>query len=241
MKKVALVFLLVAMPAVCERRTSRPAAIGLRKRLHVNPLIADPDTIEIDWGGSFSFSGPYSLPATLRYTPQGSHIYWGRTELSVSFDSLNYDGAATHFGDRATVAATCVVHDGERLDIAVAPLAAVLLRGGNGVRGGGAAIARYDVGRNSGGVTATWLAGTVDLGAGYGHQFFKRVTAHANWQWEKASGTARQISIFEGVEYQVSDPFAIDVTAQHQSVWGGHTDQQIVVGVTVSTPRLHRH
>jgi len=215
--------------------------IALRKRLHVNPLITDPDTIDLQWGGSFSVSGPFSVPTTLGYTPEGRHIYWGRTEYSVSFDAVNYDGVATHFGDRATFAATCVVRDGERLDIAVAPLVSVLLRGDSGVRAGGTVIARFDLGRNSGGLTATWLAGTFDLGAGYGHRFFKRVTAHTNWQWQKAVGTERQISIFEGVEYQFSDPFAIDVSAQHQAVWGGHVDHQIVVGFTLSTPRLHRH
>lgn len=243
MKKRLFVLFLVAIPLFCANRTraSRPASIALRKRLHVNPLITDPDTIEVDWGGSFSVDGPFTLPASLRYTPEGHHLYWGKTEFSASFDSLNYDGTATHFGDRATVAATCVVVDSEHFDVAVAPLASVLLRGDSGVRAGGLTIARYDAGRNSAGFSASWLANTLDFGAGYGRKIGTHVTPHVNWQWEKTSGTNRTVSIFEGSEYQVSDPFAVDVSAQHQNVWGGHRDTQIVVGLTISTGRLHRH
>lgn len=53
------------------------------------------------------------------------------------------------------MATTCVVRDGEKLDIALAPTASVLLRGDSGMRLGAAAIARYDAGRSSAGVTAT--------------------------------------------------------------------------------------
>jgi hypothetical protein len=224
-----------ATAAFCASRprTTRPAAISLRKRLHVNPLITEPDTIEIDWGGAFPIDGPWSLPTSMRFTPEGKHTYWGRTEFSASFDSRRFD--------RATFAATCVVVDGDRFDLAVVPVAATTLRGDRGVKGGGLAIARYDARNSSAGVTAQWVAGTVDFGAGYGRQFLNRLTAHANWQWEKSTGTARQILIAEGVEYQMSDPFAIDVSAQHQNLWGGHVDHQIVVGLTFQTRRLHRH
>ena len=47
-------------------------------------------------------------------------MWWGRTEFSVSFDSLSYN-QVNHFGDRVSAAATCVVHDGAKLDIAIAP------------------------------------------------------------------------------------------------------------------------
>src|SRR5947199_8893032 len=104
----ALIFaLLVTTPGICAEQTAnRPSSIALRKRLHVNPLITEPDTLDFEWGGAFSTGGSFSFPTTLRFTPQGPHIYWGRTELSVSFDSLANDGTATHFGDRTTFAAT---------------------------------------------------------------------------------------------------------------------------------------
>ena len=73
-------------------------------------------------------------------------------------------------------------------------------------------------------MTATWTAatvpddanpaGTFDLGAGYGFQLAEsgplhRLTPHTNWVWEKSTGVPRQISVFEGVEYQATDNFAI--------------------------------
>jgi hypothetical protein len=216
-KAVFVLFLtcFIAFPA------TRRSSISLLKKLHVNPLITDPDTIEIDWSGVFPMS---SYPVAFRYTPEGSHLYWGRTELSASFDLRAHD--------QATFAATCVVLDGEKFDIAVAPLLSV----GNGTHGGGYGIARYDAGRSSIGLTASWLAGTFDLGGGYGFQFAKHFTAHTNWQWERP-----QVSLFEGVEWQITDAFALDVSGAHQAVWGGPRDHEFVVAVTYSSRRLHRH
>ena len=228
----------------------RAPAISLRKRLHVNPLITEPDTMDIEWGGAFSESGTDTMPAAIHYTPEGPSIFWGRTEFSASFDSLNYDGTVRHFGDRASFAATTVLVDGKHLDIAIAPMASFLLRGDSGVRAGATAIARYDAGRHSGGVTLSWTgatspsatnpAGTFDLGFGYGYNLGK-ITPHANWVWERSTGISRQISIFEGVEWQVNDPLAIDFSVQHVSLWGGARDTQYVVGVTVNTGHFHRH
>jgi hypothetical protein len=256
-KRLILAGALLAGAAPCadirQDAGTRPSAIALRKRLHVNPLITPPDTFEIEWGGAFSTGGNFTLPSTIRFTPEGRHVYWGRTEYSVSFDSLNYDGA-THFGDRTTFAATCVLHDGDKFDFAIAPTASALLRGDSGARLGATAIARYDVGRSSAGVTVAWSsathasdtnpAGTLDVGVGYGFRLrpsgpLGHLTPHTNWQWEKSSGTVRQISVFEGVEYQINDPVAVDFSAQHLNVWGGPIDHQIVVGLTVNTRRLH--
>ena len=72
----------------------------------MNPLVAEPDTAELDWAGAFSTTGSFTLPATLRFTPAGSHVWWGRTEFSASFDSLSSvvqdHDRDTHFGDRVT-------------------------------------------------------------------------------------------------------------------------------------------
>jgi hypothetical protein len=154
----------------------RTPAITLRKRLHVNTLITEPGTMEIEWGGAFSQDGTFTLPTAIHFTPEGPHAWWGRTEFSASLDSLSYDRAG-HFGDRATLAATCLVRDGDKLDIAIAPQFTYLLRGDNGARAGATAIARYDVGSSSAGLTFTWTgatnpsptnpAGIFDLGAGY--------------------------------------------------------------------------
>jgi hypothetical protein len=251
-----------APPAALFRRSpsgsQRGPAISLRKRVHVNTLITEPDTIDVQWGGAFSSNGSFTFPTSVSYTPQGSHIYWGRTEFSAGFDSLNSSlqsfNRTTQFGDRATLAAICVIHDGDKLDLAFAPSASFLLRGDSGARLGATAIARYDAGRSSAGVTFTWTgattssntnpAGIFDVGAGYGFRLkpsgpLGHLTPHVNAQYEKATRVNRQISLFEGVEYQVTGPLAIDFSAQQLSLWGGATDHQFVVGLTVNTGHLH--
>src|SRR4051812_5570573 len=242
-----LVMPISAAPRIAAKRSQ---AISLRKRLHVNPLITEPDTMDIEWGGSFSTIGNFTMPASIHYTPEGHHVWWGRTEFSASFDSLAYQQPVTHFGDRANFAATCVVHDGDKLDIAIAPRFSVLLRGDSGARVGSTAIARYDTGHHSAGLTFTWTgatassannpAGTFDVGAGYGYGIGK-ITPHINWLWEKSTGSERQISLFEGVEYQFTDPFAIDFSVQHISLGGTARDTQFVAGITFNTGKLHRH
>jgi len=236
---------------------TRAPAITLRKRVHVNTLITEPGTMEIEWGGAFSTGGNFTFPSTIKYTPEGSQPWWGRTEFSVSFDSLasavQFDDRATQFSDRITLAANCVAHDGDKLDLAIAPQTSFFLRGESGVRIGATAIARYDAGRNSTGVTVTWTAatavsptnpaGTLDIGYGYGRRLMARgplghLTAHCNWLYEKSTGVERQISLFEGVEYQINEKVAVDFSAQHFSVWGGPVDHQVVVGLTVNTGRL---
>lgn len=237
-----------------EHRKER-APLTLSKRLHVNPLIAPPDTMELEWGGAFSTGGGFALPAAIRYTPEGPYVFWGRTELSVVFDSLNDSANGAHFSDRMTFGATCVLRDGEKLDIALEPTATVLLRGDSGTRLGATGVVRYDAGQSSAGVTLGWTeanhvsatnpAGTVDLGFGYGYQLrpsgpLNHLTAHANWLYEKSTGVERQISISEGVEYQITDAVAVDFTAQHNTVWGGQVDHQVVVGLTINTPRIRK-
>jgi hypothetical protein len=251
----------VAQPALFRRAgaggANRSSAITLRKRLHVNTLITPPGEMEVEWGGAFSAGGAFSLPAAIKYTPEGTHAYWGRTELSASFDSLSsavqFDDRITQFSDRVTFAANCVVHDGAKLDLAIAPQASFLLRGDRGARLGASGIARYDVGRSSAGASFTWTAatessptnpaGTFDLGTGYGFQLLpsgplSHLTAHTNWLYEKSTGAEREISLFEGVEYQITGKVAVDLSGQHFSAWGGPVDNQVVIGLTVSLGRL---
>lgn len=244
--------------AVFGRGAGRPASnIALRKRVHVNTLITEPGTLEVEFGGAFSTTGNFSFPSTIKYTPEGKYVWWGRTEFSVSFDSLastvQFDNRALQFSDRVTYAANCVVHDGDKLDIAIAPQVSNFLRGDSGLRVGATAIARYDAGRNSTGVTVTWTAatavspsnpaGTLDIGYGYGRRLMAsgplgHLTAHSNVLYERSTEVPRQISVFEGVEYQITEKVAVDFSGQHLSVWGGPVDHQVSVSLTVNTGRL---
>ena len=56
--------------------------------------------MEIEWGGAFSTGGNFTFPSTVKYTPEGPYLFWGRTEFSASFDSLgeNSVSATLAFG-----------------------------------------------------------------------------------------------------------------------------------------------
>jgi hypothetical protein len=60
----------------------RSPAITLRKRLHVNTLITQPGTMDIEWGGAFSTDGSFTFPTAIHFTPEGTHAWWGRTEFT---------------------------------------------------------------------------------------------------------------------------------------------------------------
>ncbi len=242
-------------------RSEQHSSLTLRQRLHVNPLIADIGTIEIEWNHQFStLVGDYSMPSTIKYTPEGSSLLWGRTEYSVNFDSLEAfadNGARpVHFSDRLTLNATTVVLDGEHFDFAVIPQLTTFLRVESGIRAGGAVIGRFDFGRNNLGITSSWSgataasvtnpAGTFDVGVGYGRRLaagglLGKFTPHANFVYEKSTGVERIRAAFEGVECQITDKVSIDLSGQHFSVpGGGAVDNQILVGLTVNFGRLHR-
>ena len=244
------------LPRLLQGRGSN---ITLRKRLHVNTLITEPGTAEIDWSSLYSLSTTsFSMPSAVKYTPAGRHIIWGRTEYSLAFDSLvNADsggGRLTEFSQSLTVAANSVLHDGEKLDIAIAPQATFFVRDESGARLGAIAIARYDTGRNSMGATVSWSgathssasnpAGTMDAGFGFGRRLaasglLGKFTPHANAVWEKSTGLERVVSIFEGVEYQLTERLAFDLSGQHFSVAGGVPDHQVVFGLTFNFGKPH--
>ena len=242
-------------------RGQQHSSLTLRQRMHVNPLIADIGTLEIEWNHQYStLVGDYSMPSTIKYTPEGSSLLWGRTEYSVNFDSLeaftDSGNRPVHFSDRLTFNATTVVVDGEHFDFAVIPQFTTFLRGESGIRAGAAAIGRFDFGRNNLGITSSWNgatsasptnpAGTFDAGIGYGRRLasgglLSKFTPHANFVYERSTGVERIRAAFEGIECQITDKVSIDVSGQHFSVpGGGAVDNQILVGLTVNFGRLHR-
>jgi len=239
------VLLLLAISAHAAQPRNSPSKITLRKRLHVNTLITEPGTIEIDWNNAWSLpTRNFTMPSAIRYTPEGSTIIWGRTEYSAAFDP---------FGQALTLAGTSVLRDGEKLDIAIAPLATIFLRNESGARLGAVAIARYDSGRNSTGVTVSWSAATasspsnpaatVDVGFGYGRQLsgsrlLQKFTPHFNTEWEKSTATSRLFLLFEGVEYQITDRLAFDLSGQHSLGAASGSDHQIAFGITYNVGKV---
>lgn len=242
-----------------RRRGLRQAGvITSRKRLHINNLIAQPGTVELDWASQYSWTtATFTGPAALKFTPEGDSVLLGRTEYSVAFDSVESDiddgGRATHFSDRVTVAATSVIFDSPHFDIAVAPQVTAFLREESGARLGAIAIARYDGRIGTASLTGGWTAATTssdnnpaglwDFGGGYGRRlgnssFARRLSPHATCLWEKATGFRRTISVFGGVEYQMTERLAFDVSGQRIGLSGGPPDRQVVVGLTANFGRL---
>lgn len=224
----------------------------------MNTLISEPGTVEAEWDNLYSYtSGNFSMPSAIKYTPTGKSILWGRTEYSAAFDSIDSVALAgqrtTQFSDRVTFAGNAVLRDGEKLDIAIQPVATFFLRGESGARLGASVIVRYDVGRNSMGATASWTAatspspnnpaGTWDFGEGFGRRLaasgpWGHLTPHVNAVYERSTGFERTWAAFAGVEYQVTERIAVDLSGQRYGLAGGSPDRQVIVGLTVNFGKL---
>ena len=248
---------LVICLMLCAAAAGASPPISLQRRVHVNTLITEPGSVEVEWDNVFAPNGNYVMPSLLKITPKGSNTIWGRTEYSIGFDTVNsvlrFDQRINHFSDRVTLAATSVWRDGKIFDFAVAPSASFFLRDEKGARLGATAIARWDWGRNSLGTTLGWTAAThssptnpstiMDWSAGYGRRLaaggaWGHLTPHANLQVEKASGVTRQISVFDGIEYQITGRIALDFSGQHYGLGSGAVDHQAVIALTVHFGRL---
>ncbi|WP_321471013.1 hypothetical protein [uncultured Paludibaculum sp.] len=246
-----ILFFLTLPPVEAKLRTRifhrRSSGFSTRRRLFTSPLITDPGNVDLEFSGAFDTNSSYTLPATLKYTP----AQW-QTEFSVGVDTLasvvdDTAGRSTHFSDHVNLAATTAFKAGENFSWAIAPTAAIFLRGESGSRLGGALFGRYDRAGNtfSGGTSwngatrssATNPAGTLDLTAGYGRKM-RRLTAYGNVQWERSTGIDAFYSLFEGVEYEVNDRFAVDLSGAHYGLRSGAIDHQIVLGLTYT---LHQH
>jgi len=245
-RALCLLFLISALPPLeAKLRTRifhrRSGGFSVRRRLFTSPLITDPGNVDLEYSGAFDTNSSYTLPATLKYTPD----QW-QTEFSAGVDSIasvvdDTTGRTTHFSDHVNLAATTAFKAGDNFSWVIAPTAAVFLRGESGSRLGGALYGRYDRGSNtfSGGTSwngatrssATNPAGTLDLNAGYGRKL-GRFTAYTNVQWERSTGVDAFYSLFEGAEYQLNERFAIDLSGAHYGIRSGSIDNQIVLGLT---------
>jgi hypothetical protein len=232
----ALILLIHPLPASAKihfRSSHQALASQNRKKLHVNSLITTPGAVEVEFAHAHSVTTRSDyLPTTLKWTPGTSTGLWGRTELSVGFDFFSSvfetEKRTNQFSDHLSFAATSVLYGGAKLNLAVAPVAFFYVRGDQGARLGGVGLARYDTDLNSAGMTLSWTgatassasnpAGTFDLGGGYGRKlaetgFCSHLTPHANLIYERSSGGIHGLSIFEGLEYQLTEKLAIDSRA----------------------------
>src|SRR5207253_10975526 len=254
---VALIFLSVSERAAAfphlRHSPRQGSSVTLRKRLHINDLITEPGTVEIDWANLYSYtSRNFTMPSALKYTPAGNSFLWGRTEYSIAFDSISsavdLGNRTTQFSDRVTLTATSVLLDTTHFDIGIAPQTTFFLRDESGGRYGATVIVREDIGLNSIGATIGWSgatttsftnpAGTWDFGAGFGRRLaakgtLSHFTPHINAVLERSTGFERSLSAFAGVEYQITPRVAFDASGQRIGLTTG-PDRQILLGMTIN-------
>jgi hypothetical protein len=239
-------------------RHSHQGSATLRKRLHINDLITEPGTVEIDWANLYTYtSRNFTMPSAVKYTPAGNSYLWGRTEYSIAFDSVSSSVDAgprqLQFSDRVSFAATSILFDSTHFDVAIAPQATFFLRDAAGARYGATMVAREDIGLNSMGATVGWTAattssninpaGTWDFGVGYGRHLASKgalahFTPHFNTVWERSTGFDGIASAFAGVEYQITDRVSFDATGQRVG-FRGPVDRQVQIGMTINLGKPH--
>ena len=222
---------------------------SFRNRLTVSPLIAAPGTFELDVLNGFTANGSYWMPTTLRFTPESDNAYLKHTEWGINadvVDSFVTDGnRLTQLSDHITFTSTTAVK-WNGINVGIAPMITVQTRGEGGFRGGGSALLRVDPGLNSIGGSVSWTgasqasdtnpAGIFDVAFGYGRKLgqqglLQKLTLHANITVEKQTSLNRFFTMLEGMEYQLSDGFSLDLSAQHVGISTGTVDHQILLGV----------
>jgi hypothetical protein len=230
-------------PAQFKVRFQRNAqSIGTRNRIHVNSLITEKGTVEIEAAASWSETGDYISPILLKYAP--GH----RIEYSVGFDSA-------HPGNDVTVAANTLLYDGEHWNFALGPNVTFVRHEGDGLRAGATFIARYGRGLASAGGTLSWSKAThpnnkipsnyTSCGFGGGVRLAKEGrlsnwTVNGNITNEHASSTRPVTSLFEGLEWQVTPRLSLNFVVQQLDLRGPYRDNQSLVGLTLNVGRVWR-
>ena len=119
---------------------TRSSRIALRRRLHISPLITDVGTVETEWSTDWTDPESFTMPTTVKWTPEGSTLLWGRTEYSANFDvvsSLVTDrNRVTHASDHVGFTGTTLMVDGEHWNFAAAPSVTFGSRDQPGLRAG---------------------------------------------------------------------------------------------------------
>lgn len=245
-RPLALALLLAAplFPARLKIRFHRNAqSLGTRNRLHVNRLITEAGTVEMEAAASWSENGEYVDPVLLKITP-GHKI-----EYSVGFDYA-------HPGNDVTVAANSLLYDGEHWNVALGPNVTFVRQEGDGLRAGATFITRYDRGLASLGATLSWSKAThpnpnnpadyaaAGLGGGIRLAREGRLshwTVNGNFLNEHASSTRPVNSLFEGIEWEATSRLSLNFVVQQLDIRGPNRDNQALLGLTLNFGRLRLH
>lgn len=216
-----LVLILLLAGGVAEARLRRfhhqAQSIGTRNRVHVNRLITEPGTLEMEIGAGFGVD-----PALVKFTGAAN--------------SLLLDGL--HWNVSAGPAVTIVRQDGSGLRGG----GTVVTRYDRGLGSVGATAGWSKATLPGAGtpadVAAIGLGGGVRLGSA---GWRGKLTVNGNLLREQASRTAVAWSTFEGLEWEVTGRVAANVVVQKIDWRGVNRDHQMFVGVTVNFGRVKLH
>lgn len=224
-------------------------SMGTRNRVHVNRLITEPGTFEMEVGAGFAEYGDNTDPVLLKFTAAGDSLLAGRTEYSVGFDYL-------HGSNDVSLAANSLLFDGEHWNVTLGPSLTIVRQDGSGVRAGATFVTRYDHGPASVGVTAAWSKATrpgpltpadlVDVGLGGGVRlgskgWRSKLTANGNFLSEHASATGAVASTFEGLEWEINGKISANAVVQQLDWRGPNRDNLFLLGLTINFGRVKLH
>jgi len=211
-----------------------------------------PGTVELEIGGTFA-DGVYTVPTTLKFTPDASKGFFEQGEFSVGFDSVSVVSAGgrrvTQFGDRLAFGYRRPVYRGGSLSFAVAPQGTVFVRGDSGGRLGLVGLMAQEAGQNSVAVNVSWSAAlgaspanpanVIALASDFARQIaatgaWNRLSVFAGVLYENASGSDGDVALGQGVACRVRPNIVLDVAVRQTGLATGSYDHQILAGVTVN-------
>ena len=225
------------------------AATPQRPSFTTDASITSRGTVELELGGA-AFDGAFSLPTTVKLTPDLDGGPLANLEWSLSFDSLVRESSGTgrhtaSFGDRVTLAGRRPIYGRNGLALAVAPQVTFFRRGTDGVRAGALAIAVQQLGKYSLVGNLAWTAATQASDGNPAHQLdwaaglsrsLGRASLFAEALLEDPSGAGGTVSLMQGVVVSLRPDLVLDFAVQ-QSAVNGETDIGALIGMTLNFGR----
>lgn len=215
-----------------------------------------PGTLELEMG--MGSSGRFfSLPTSIKFTPDAGRGLFHRMEFSLHFDAISSvsedDERETHFSDRLGLVIRRPVYLGESFSLAVAPRASFFLRGDRGARLGLTALTAYEFGLNSVVANMTWTSATTpsptnpaqryDVAFDFIRQLgpsgtMSRLSVFGGLLTENPTHQATSVSLGQGISYRVRPHWALDFAVREFGLTAGRRDYRIVAGFTINLGRL---
>ena len=215
-----------------------------------------PGTLELELGGSGN-ADFFGLPTLFKFTPDAAEGVFKGMEFSVGFDSISSveigNDRDTRFGDRIGFAVRRALYQRGGFSFAVAPQAVFFLRGEDGARLGGSAIAVYSFGKNSLVANLLWSAATdasesnprhqTGVIAGYSRTLgsgprWSRASAFAEYLQEFPTDEPSRVSLIQGITYRVRPDLVLDFSVQQNGLAATPFDLIVATGLTYNFGRI---